>query len=236
MNTIYILKIEMVSKQLIENLSRFISHNNRVKVHQYKNPKDKLRTLMGELLIRMIASEVLCINHRDITIERNANGKPFLVNYPNFQFNISHSGDYVACLVGSNALGLDIEKNRIMDYESIAKEYFSLSEINYIGLTESTIINPRFFEIWTLRESFIKCYGAGLTIPLESFFVIPSHNTGMFRIAMTNRYMETISNQYYPELLSFEPGYAMAACSNDSAALYRKTKVSQLNLIDNFLG
>ena len=57
------------------------------------------------------------------------NGKPRLLKYLNFFYNISHSGDYAICAVSDSEVGVDIQKIRKPDMR-IAKRYFTEDEYN----------------------------------------------------------------------------------------------------------
>ena len=100
---------------------------------------------------------------------------------------MSHSGNYVALAYGDCALGIDIEKIREKD-SAVAKRCFTQEEYEYIlkGFSNNSIklhedsngmlkdINRRFFRIWTMKESYLKCTGTGISIPLNSFYVNPA--------------------------------------------------------------
>ncbi|KAB1271979.1 L-aminoadipate-semialdehyde dehydrogenase-phosphopantetheinyl transferase [Camelus dromedarius] len=70
----------------------------------------------GRLMIRKLVAEKLNIPWNNIRLQRTAKGKPVLAKdslnpYPNFNFNISHQGDY-AVLAAEPELqvGIDIMK------------------------------------------------------------------------------------------------------------------------------
>ena len=59
-----------------------------------QRPKDRERSLSGEILARaMLARELRC-PLRDVPICRETHGKPVLKDCTNLFFNISHSGNY----------------------------------------------------------------------------------------------------------------------------------------------
>jgi 4'-phosphopantetheinyl transferase len=72
-----------------------------------------------------ICEEKLKIDNKYIRINKNQYGKPYLKEYPNFNFNISHSGEYVLCAVDDKSIGIDVEEEgKHIDYEEIAKNFF----------------------------------------------------------------------------------------------------------------
>lgn len=70
-------------------------------------------------------------------------------------FNISHSRGVVVFVMDESPIGIDIEKVR--DVNDNLKNYISSQEEKeYIG------DNKSFFEIWTSKESLVKCIGTGI--------------------------------------------------------------------------
>lgn len=112
---------------------------------------------------KKIISEYIDWNPKDFSFLKNENGKPYLsadVNEINLQFNISHSGDYLALAVAkNNSVGVDIEKHRDGTYfEKISKKYFTDLEREYI-FSNGAANAERFFEIWTAKEAGVKSFG-----------------------------------------------------------------------------
>ena len=88
----------------------------------------------------------------DAGVDFAGQGKPYLPEYPDFQFNISHSGDMVAGIFSNNGrlAGIDIQEIRPVNFK-VAEKFFHSKEREYVG--EST---ERFHEIWALKESYLK--------------------------------------------------------------------------------
>jgi 4'-phosphopantetheinyl transferase len=87
------------------------------------------------------------------------------------RFNLSNSGGLIACLVTLEAdAGVDVEDmNRSGETVSIADRYFSPYEVATLRTLPRDRQHQRFFEYWTLKESYIKARGMGLAIPLDQF-------------------------------------------------------------------
>ena len=63
-------------------------------------------------------------------------------------------------------MGCDIEE--IKEYkEKVAKRFFTSKENEYLDLTNDK--DGLFYRLWTLKESYVKCIGKGLSVPLNSF-------------------------------------------------------------------
>ena len=92
---------------------------------------------------------------------RDAQGRPFFPDRE-VDFNISHSGNLAAVsLVKGAALrtGCDIELIRPRKgARKIAEDFFSIAEKNYL-YEQGRFIESRFYEIWTLKECYLKLNG-----------------------------------------------------------------------------
>ena len=89
--------------------------------------------------------------------------------------NLSHSDDYVICAASEKKVGCDIEKIKEAPIK-VAERYFYPSEADYLkGLSEEKQ-GEEFFRLWTIKESYTKMTGRGLSMGLKSFEVIIDEN------------------------------------------------------------
>ena len=93
-------------------------------------------------------------------------GKPYLPAHPAWHFNLSHAGSWIVCAVSSFEIGCDIERIREKTPTGIAR-YFSEEEQRLLNAApHETARRELFFRLWTLRESYVKATGEGLSFPL----------------------------------------------------------------------
>ena len=147
------------------------SPERREKVRRFRFPKDRRLSLGAELLLRKALQE-LGITRRELSYTYGENGKPFLSGLPGLHFNLSHSGERVMCAVSGGEAGCDIEQIRDVDLK-IARRYFFYGEYERIAAaaTEEERCDL-FFRYWTLKESFMKVTGRGLSLPLDAFQIV----------------------------------------------------------------
>ncbi len=107
---------------------------------------------------------------RSIGFQVSAHGKPHLIAPCPVAFNVAHTCGLVVCAIGdSERLGVDVESaSRCVD-TALANRYFSGPEIEWLENQPSHCQSDAFLRIWTLKESFIKAVGTGLTMPLDRF-------------------------------------------------------------------
>ncbi len=83
-------------------------------------------------------------------------------------FNLSHSGDYAICAVSSSPVGCDIEKVKEAPFR-VAQKHFCKCEVEYLNSIEKGEKDEQFFRLWTIKESYTKMMGKGLSMGLSSF-------------------------------------------------------------------
>ena len=89
----------------------------------------------------------------------------------NTNYNLSHSGDYVICAVSNRPIGCDIEKIKEAPVK-VAERYFAKSEAEYLKSLDAETQDEEFFRLWTIKESYTKMNGRGLSMGLKTFEVV----------------------------------------------------------------
>ncbi len=138
-----------------------------------KHPAAMQRKVLGELLLRSIINQNYQIKSELLKLAYTDKKKPYLLSHPGIHFNISHSGEWVVIAFSGNPVGVDVEKVRKVNL-NVARRFFSDEEkTRLFNLPEKGQLDY-FFDLWTLKESFLKAIGTGLTRPLKSFTVLQS--------------------------------------------------------------
>lgn len=205
MMEIYSFKINDITNKLTySNLIPFISIEKQILIKRFRKIEDVNRALLAEILIRTIIIKKLNITNEEIVFENNLYGKPALKWYNNFHYNISHSGNWIICAIDDTELGVDIQKIQPVDLD-IAKHFFSKEEYYELMKKNDCERLTFFYELWTLKESYIKAIGKGLSIPLDSF----SLNINEKEINICS--LEEDTNLYFKQY-NITSNYKMAVC------------------------
>ncbi len=124
----------------------------------------------------------------------NESGKPYLDGEGDLpQFNISHSGKYVAAAVGADEIGIDVqEKTKISD---AAARMFLGDDIS--GEKGAEYENAR---IWCRKEAFLKCLGVGWS------------GKEARKISVLNDKAEYDTEAFYLTEYPFDSDYFLALC------------------------
>ena len=202
----------------IEEFLKLISKEKLDKINRYRFREDYLRSLYGDILVRFEIIKQLGIANSDIKFTLNKYGKPYIEGYNNLFFNISHSEDWVICAISDEEVGVDIEKIEKAPVE-VAEHYFHSREYKLIRSKASEEVDEYFYKMWTLKESYIKWIGKGLSKQLDSFSI-----------------NEDINNEFYigenKELrlnqCKFDKDYIISLCSKE----VWDTNITVINMIN----
>jgi 4'-phosphopantetheinyl transferase len=125
--------------------------------------------LSGKEFARDVLGEYLAMDGRRLKFGYGTHGKPFLEDFPDIHFNISHASGAIICAVSDRPVGVDIEKKRKINRRIINK-YFTESESNYV-FSENYHQDERFTRIWTMKEAYVKYTGKGMHQSFDTFDV-----------------------------------------------------------------
>ena len=170
MTKLYLANTEsLADADLFERLYQTVPRYRKEKIDAMKFPKGKQRCL-GAWILLMHGLKEAGIHQRDIRLDYGPNGKPYLADFPNVYFNLSHSESHVLCAVSDGEVGCDVQKIAAADLR-ITDRFFAPEECKTIAAAPEESKNELFYRFWTLKESFIKNIGRGLSLPLQAFCI-----------------------------------------------------------------
>lgn len=187
---LYLLPLAAINSSQRALLLKCLNDDEQAKVGRYQ-PKSRNNALIVRAGLRHVLSlhgtlsHTLALHSRlspeQWQFDYGKQGKPELTAAQYAQtginFNLSHSGDWL--LIGvlqapahgkRYALGVDIERRRdSTNIHTILKRYFAEPEITDLLALDASKQRDRFFDLWALKESYIKACGKGLAMVLASF-------------------------------------------------------------------
>jgi 4'-phosphopantetheinyl transferase len=158
-----------ISLDLLDQILKYFPDEIKKKIASYYQFMDYKRSLIGHVLVYLHISRNFNIPFQKIKYIYNQFGKPHIKG-DFINFNISHSGDWVVCAFDNKPLGIDIELVKPVDIQ-VVSSFFSKEEQKRIKTIPSSLRTNSFYELWTLKESFIKAIGKGLSMDLKSFTI-----------------------------------------------------------------
>jgi 4'-phosphopantetheinyl transferase len=160
------------NNELLVKYVALLTPEESVKQQRYKFAKDRHDALITRAFIRDLLSYYAEVLPQDWRFDKGEKDKPEIINSPlPLRFNISHTKNLIICAVTLiDDIGCDVENiGRNNDVLAIAERYFSPQETTELFALPTEEQRNRFFDYWTLKESYIKAWGLGLAIPLADF-------------------------------------------------------------------
>jgi len=152
---------DLPHKELISMLDQQIEENEVNRIMNITNKDHAFRSAAGSLLLAQMVCRISGYPVSSISIHRYPNGKPFLPDFPNLHFNISHTDHLAVLAIDTHLVGVDIEKVTKARMP-VANRFFSDNEKKMLKKCSAKNLDRLFFEMWTVRESFAKSIGVGI--------------------------------------------------------------------------
>lgn len=146
---------------------------------------------------------------------KNKKGKPYLKN-SYLHFNISHTNGLICCGISNTEIGIDCEHIRDFNRSLLDKVCTSAEKSK---ITNNVDINRAFFTYWTLKESYCKFTGNGL-----------SENLKNIEFTFLNKTPFLFKNKDIRFLSADIDGFAVSICSSDKY-LYCRHKYCELKFV-----
>jgi 4'-phosphopantetheinyl transferase len=166
---------EITDPHLLAEYRRLLSREELQQRQRFYFERDRHRYLVTRAMVRTVLSKYAAVAAHEWRFDVNAYGKPSIsaehVAASGLEFNVAHTCRVVLLGVAiGRSLGVDVEDmtgdRACID---IADRYFAPEEVRVLRASPPDRQVRRFFEHWTLKESYIKARGMGLSIPLDRF-------------------------------------------------------------------
>jgi len=161
---LYYAKISELSEQELQHALQLLSKERIEKIERTKQKKSQLQSIYAGLLLEYALREI-GLSVKMLTFLTNPDGKPYIAEYPELFYNLSHSGQYVALVIDEHPVGVDLEGLR-EGYQKLANRFFAADEMEVLQEQWS---DAYFTELWTRKESYLKATGYGMRMPLCGF-------------------------------------------------------------------
>ena len=164
---VYVLNLPREPEPWIVSLKAQASAERLSRAQRYHVPKDALRCLAAEALLRHALQELHGLTCSELDFKQGAQGKPELRGPSHIHFNLSHSGAWVMCAMDDHPLGIDVEEiqtRQELPWASI----LSPQETARLGDMGS---EADFYRLWSLKESYLKALGTGFSLDPRQFWV-----------------------------------------------------------------
>jgi 4'-phosphopantetheinyl transferase len=136
--------------------------------------------------LRIVLGDATNAAPEQLRIHKAEYGKPYLADYPDLDFNLSHTANKMVVTIAHNCdLGVDIEQCKPRkNLAALIDKCFAEEEKSYWQQLPEFQQTLAFYRFWTRKEAFVKATGRGIALGLKQC-VINADNLGRFlRIPM----------------------------------------------------
>lgn len=171
---LWLTRPERIGARLAAGYAELLTADELAQGRRFYFAADRHRHRVTRALVRSALSRYVAHPPQAWRFASGAHGKPCLVDAPaaaqRLAFNISHTaGLVVVAIAAGGALGVDVENLQRVPKLALADRYFAASESRALRRLPAAAQQFRFWELWTLKESYVKARGMGLAIPLDHF-------------------------------------------------------------------
>ncbi len=164
---------EVRDQTLLARCRALLSDEETQQQQRFHFERDRHRYLLTRAALRMVLSRYRVADPVQWRFVNNCYGKPRIADNAiarELSFNVSHTDGLILIGVSRHdALGVDVENIVRTVSLDVADHFFAPSESHAMRMLPAKQQPMRFFELWTLKEAYIKARGMGLSIPLHHF-------------------------------------------------------------------
>lgn len=163
---------EQVSEEFIARSLRLLPENRRTRALRYRRTIDRWNCVITYLMLLYGLRECFGITSFEIAYEKF--GKPFLSEYPQIYFSISHCDKGCAVAMSNRPIGVDIQDIRPFSRD-VAKWICCQQELS--ELMSCSEQEQLFAKIWAAKECYGKMIGTGLLYKPQNNYWREFHNS-----------------------------------------------------------
>ncbi len=152
---------------------RVLSADERRRADRFHTAVLRGRFILARWSMRRLLSVYVKSDPKALLISCGPHGKPWLPDYPQLCFNLSHAGAVALFAVAwQRQVGIDIEaRSPNLDYQGVAELAFSNAECEALAALPPAARADAFLRIWVRKEAYVKARGEGLAYSTRSFTV-----------------------------------------------------------------
>lgn len=211
-----------------------LTDDERARWRRFRFGDHRRRFLATRLLARRVLSMYDPRPPSAWRFQFGAHGRPAIAgeNSLRLQFNLSRTAELVVCAISRDCeLGVDVENTTRRAPLDVANRFFAPIEVQELRSHPPESQPRRFFEYWTLKESYIKARGKGLAIPLDqfAFHLAPDRPP---RIEIDPRQYDEADSWQFVQIEPAE-NYLVALCVRSRQPIGDVVHVRWCSLVDN---
>ncbi|WP_134683794.1 4'-phosphopantetheinyl transferase family protein [Brevibacillus migulae] len=183
----------------------------KARLQKQKIPQDQKNSALGFTMAMTMAAQALQRSSAEIKLARLPNGRPYLQQPSGWtgDVNYAHSGVWVVGgVIADGKIGVDVEKIEPLP-EDAAALFLSIEENEEYEACPPERKLSFLYEVWTLKEAFLKATGEGILAPLTEWSAVRMNE----QEAIIRHAQDGQLSDWYLRLYHIAPGYIAAACA-----------------------
>jgi 4'-phosphopantetheinyl transferase len=158
-----------------------LSEPERHRATAFRSADARRLFIAGRLLCRHVLGHLVCCAPQLLSIAITQSGRPFLPDYPDIDFNLSHTRDRVVLAIcRGGRVGIDIERLDAFS-EKEAREIMPMilsgPELDQLQQLDSRHRLDAFLACWVQKEAALKCLGEGFLVDPQRVMLAPDNAT-----------------------------------------------------------
>ncbi len=161
-----------------------LSQDEHNKAASIKSPIQRAQYIEVRAKLRWVLASFINVKPEQLNFALGEHGKPYLPNYSDYHFNLSHSGDQLVITVAQHCpLGIDIEQWKPKaGFQALVQRCFAEEEKAYWLALPDKHKKSGFYRFWTRKEAFVKATGRGIGLGLDQCVISPEKPTELLRV------------------------------------------------------
>lgn len=175
-NEIHVWHTDLTAQEAaIERFFPLLDSHEQSRAARFLVPEPRVQFILSRAFLRIALGRYLQIEPREVHFRTAEHGKPELAAESGLHFNLSHTeGTTLIAVTRAGRVGVDVERIREnLDPLALGKRFFSPQESEWLQAQPADQRFGAFFACWTAKEAYVKACGAGLSVALDGFGVIP---------------------------------------------------------------
>lgn len=165
---IYLLDVSDMTEEKFNKIIDGLSERRRARALRYVNKKDGYLSAGAGYLLDC-ALKMHGLSEKQADLYCGEHGKPYIKDCELF-YNLSHGGDIAVCALADGEVGIDVQKI-VAPSDALIKKVCSEGESKYLISLNEEERSSAFTWFWTIKESYLKFTGEGLSFPLRGLNV-----------------------------------------------------------------
>ena len=145
-----------ITEAEVQQMLPLVDEQRRNEALRYRHLFGQFACLKSWLMLKEL---LMPMGIKDLKMDYNEHGKPYLTHHPEVHFNLSHCKNGIAVVVDFSPVGIDIESFR-KDNIALVRKTMNPAEAEWIYSSSEPV--EVFTQFWTKKEAVVKLRGTGI--------------------------------------------------------------------------